>query len=69
MQRWRPPVDWIGFALISIAFGTLEVVLDKGQRFNPAFALLASLPVAARPAKREEATRSARSRTGQAATQ
>jgi MFS transporter, DHA2 family, multidrug resistance protein len=25
-------VDWIGFALISIAFGTLEVVLDKGQR-------------------------------------
>jgi MFS transporter, DHA2 family, multidrug resistance protein len=25
-------VDWIGFALVSIAFGTLEVVLDKGQR-------------------------------------
>jgi hypothetical protein len=28
------PIDWIGFALISIAFGTLEVVLDKGERFN-----------------------------------
>jgi DHA2 family multidrug resistance protein len=25
-------VDWVGFALVSIAFGTLEVVLDKGQR-------------------------------------
>ena len=25
-------IDWIGFALVSIALGCLEVVLDKGQR-------------------------------------
>jgi DHA2 family multidrug resistance protein len=25
-------IDWIGFALVSIALGSLEVVLDKGQR-------------------------------------
>lgn len=30
-QQGRPRVDYIGFALMAIALGTLQVVLDKGQ--------------------------------------
>lgn len=47
-------VDWVGFALVALAFGTLEVLLDKGQEDDwfsshmiVAFAAISALSFAA----------------------